>query len=131
MPTELLILAWGALLLLVHIFVAGHFKTRQYGTQWNIGARDEALPPLEPVAGRLVRAQANFAETFPLAIVALAGVALAGRTSETTALGGWIWLGARALYLPAYWAGVKGVRTVIFLVSVVGLLMVLWPLLQP
>jgi uncharacterized MAPEG superfamily protein len=131
MHTEILILAWGAVLLLVHIFVAGHYKTKQYGTQWNIGARDEALPPLEPVAGRLVRAQANYAETFPIAIVALLGVVLAGKTSDMTVLGGWIWLGARAVYLPVYWAGIKGVRTAIFLVSLVGLIMVLWPLLIP
>ncbi len=131
MHTEILILAWGAVLLLVHIFVAGHYKTKQYGTQWNIGARDEALPPLEPIAGRLVRAQANFAETFPIAIVALLGVVLAGRTSDMTVMGGWIWLGARAAYLPAYWAGLKGVRTAIFMVSLVGLILVLWPLLAP
>ena len=131
MHTEILILAWGAVLLLVHVFAAGHFKTRQYGAQWNIGARDEALPPLEPIAGRLVRAQANFAETFPIAIVALLGVVLAGRTNDMTALGGWIWLGARAAYLPVYWAGIKGVRTAIFLVSLVGLILVLWPLLAP
>ncbi len=131
MHTEILILAWGAVLLLVHIFVAAHFKTRQYGTQWNIGARDEALPPLEPTAGRLVRAQANYSETFPIAIVALLGVVLAGRTSDLTAIGGWIWLGARAAYLPIYWVGLKGVRTAIFMVSLVGLIMVLWPLLTP
>jgi uncharacterized MAPEG superfamily protein len=131
MHTELLILAWGAVLLLVHIFAAGHYKTKQYGAQWNIGARDEALPPLEPVAGRLVRAQANYAETFPIAIVALLGVVLAGKTSDMSVLGGWIWLGARVVYLPLYWAGVKGVRTLAFLVSLVGLIMVLWPLLVP
>lgn len=131
MHTEILILAWGAVLLLVHIFVAGHYKTKQYGTQWNIGARDEDLPPLEPVAGRLVRAQANFAETFPIAVIALFGVVLSGRTSDMTALGGWIWLGARVAYLPVYWAGIKGVRTAIFIVSLVGLVMVLWPLLLP
>ena len=131
MHTEILILAWGAVLLLVHIFAAGHYKTKQYGTQWNVGARDEALPPLEPIAGRLVRAQANYAETFPIAIIALLGVVLAGRTSDMTALGGWIWLGARALYLPVYWAGIRGLRTAIFMVSLVGLVMVLWPLLVP
>jgi uncharacterized MAPEG superfamily protein len=131
MHTEILILAWGAVLLLVHIFATGHFKTKQYGTRWNIGARDEALPPLEPVAGRLVRAQANYAETLPIAIVALLGVVLAGRTSDMTALGGWIWLGARAGYLPVYWAGIKGLRTVIFMVSLAGLVMILWPLLVP
>jgi len=129
MPQELHIIALGALLLLIHIFVAGRFKTKQYGINWNTGARDEALPPLNPLAGRLVRAQENFQETFPVAIVALVGIVLAGRTSEITALGGWIWLGARLVYLPLYGFGVPKVRTMVFLVSIAGLLMVLWPLL--
>ncbi len=81
MAVELKIAAFGALLLLVHIFAAVHLKTKQYGREWNVGARDEALPPLNPVAGRLARAQANFLETFPIAIVALLGVVIADRTS--------------------------------------------------
>ena len=131
MHVEVHILAWGAVLLLVHVFAAVHLKTRQYGAAWNMGARDEALPPLNPVAGRLARAQANFLETFPIAIVALLGVVLAGRTSDATALGGWIWLGARTLYLPIYWAGIKGVRTIAFMISLIGLGMAIWPLLVP
>lgn len=129
MPVELMILAWSMILLLVHIFAAAHVKTKQYGTQWNMGARDENLPPMNPLAGRLARAQANFMETLPIAIVALVGVVLAGRTSEWTAMGGWIWLGARIVYLPLYAAGVPVVRTIIFLASLVGILIVLWPLL--
>jgi uncharacterized MAPEG superfamily protein len=129
MPVELRIAALGALLLIVHVFAAVRFKTRQYGTKWNVGARDEALPPLNPVAGRLARAQANFLETFPVAIVALLGVVMAGRTSEWTALGGWIWLVARTIYLPLYGFGVPVVRTVVWSVALVGLGMVLWPLL--
>ena len=129
MAVELKIAAFGALLLLVHIFAAVRLKTRQYGTKWNIGARDEALPPLNPVAGRLARAQANFLETFPIAIIALLGVAIAGRTSAWTAMGGWIWLGARIIYLPLYGFGVFGWRTLAFVISLVGLGMVLSPLL--
>ena len=129
MAVELKIAAFGALLLLVHIFTAVRFKTRQYGTNWNMGARDEAVPPLNPVAGRLARAQANFQETFPIAVVALLGVVIAGRTSEWTALGGWIWLGARIIYLPLYGFGVPVVRTATFVVSLIGLGMVLKPLL--
>ncbi|MBB3981445.1 putative MAPEG superfamily protein [Sphingobium fontiphilum] len=129
MPAEIRILAWGALLLMAHIFAAVHLKTRQYGAKWNMGARDEALPPLNPVAGRLARAQANFQETFPIAIVALLGVVLAGRTSDMTALGGWIWLGARVLYLPLYAIGVPMVRTLAFMASLAGLTLVIWPLL--
>lgn len=129
MAVELRIAALGAILLLVHIFAAVRLKTRQYGTAWNMGARDETVPPLNPVAGRLARAQANFLETFPIAIVALLGVVIAGRTSSWTALGGWIWLGARTIYLPLYGFGVPVVRTLVFTISLVGLGMVLSPLL--
>ncbi|GAA3899126.1 MAPEG family protein [Sphingomonas limnosediminicola] len=129
MPSEIRILALGALLLFVHIFVAIRFKTAQYGRNWNVGARDEALPPPSPVTGRAVRAQGNFAETFPIAIVALAGVVLAGRTSNLTAIGGWIWLAARVVYLPLYVAGVPVVRTLVFTISMIGLAIVLYPLL--
>jgi uncharacterized MAPEG superfamily protein len=129
MAVELKILAFGALLLFIYIFVAVRFKTAQYGRKWNISARDEALPAPNPVTGRLIRAQANFEESFPIAIVALLGVVLANKTSPTTALGGWIWLGARVVYLPLYWAGVPVVRTLCWTISMVGLGMVIWPLL--
>jgi uncharacterized MAPEG superfamily protein len=128
---EIFVLAWGAVLLLANIFLAGHLKTKQYGADWNIGARDEAMPPLEPHAARVKRAQDNLAETFPIAVVALFGVVLAGRTSDTTTIGAWVWLAARVIYLPIYWLGIKGIRTVVFLISLVGLVMVLWPLLVP
>ena len=130
MAVELFVLAWSMVLLLIHIFAAAHVKTKQYGTNWNMGARDETLPPLNAVAGRLARAQANFQETLPIAIVALIGVVVAGRSSEMTTLGAHIWLGARILYLPVYALGIPKIRTLIFLVSLVGLGMVLWPLLR-
>ena len=129
MPIELRILALGALLLFVHIFVAVRFKTAQYGRTWNVGARDQTLAEPNAITGRTMRAQANFQETFPIAIVALLGVVLAGKTSPATALGGWIWLGARIVYLPLYAAGVPVVRTAVFVISIIGLAMVIWPLL--
>ena len=129
MPVEIRILALGAVLLFIYIFTATRFKTEQYGRKWNVGARDEALPPPNPMSGRTMRAQANFLETFPIAIVALLGVVIANRTSQTTAIGGWIWLGARVVYLPLYAAGVPVIRTVVWTIGMIGLGMVLWPLL--
>lgn len=129
MPVELKILALGAVLLFIHIFTATRFKTAQYGRKWNVSARDEALPPPNPISGRTMRAQANFLETFPIAIIALLGVVLANRTSQATAIGGWIWLGARVIYLPLYAAGVPVIRTIVWTIGMVGLGMVLWPLL--
>lgn len=128
MPVELRILALGAVLLFIYIFVAVRFKTAQYGRKWNVGARDEDLPPANALTGRTMRAQSNFLETFPIAVVALMGVVIANRTNSSTALGGWIWLGARIAYLPLYAAGVRILRTIAFMVSMAGLAMVLWPL---
>ena len=130
MTIELAMLAWGCILAIVHIFVAVRFKTRQYGTKWNMGARDEELPPLEPIAGRLARAQANFFETFPIAAAAILIVTFAGLQDRWTAIGAMLWLGARILYLPLYALGVPVVRTLVFLVSIVGILMVLRPALM-
>ncbi|HKP35034.1 MAG TPA: MAPEG family protein [Sphingomicrobium sp.] len=129
MPVELKILALGGLLLFVHIFTATRFKTAQYGRKWNVSARDETLPPANPMTGRLMRAQANFEETFPIAIVALLGVVVAGRTSQWTALGGWIWLGARVVYLPLYATGIPVIRTIVWTIGIAGLAIVWWALL--
>ncbi len=131
MNTELLVLAWGCVLALVHVFAAVRVKTRQYGTKWNMGARDESLPPPEPLVGRLARAQANFFETFPMAAFAILIVTIAGRTDGWTAAGAILWLAMRVLYLPVYALGIPKLRTVIFLLSVVGIALILRPVLLP
>lgn len=129
LTAELAALAWGCVLALVHVFAAVRVKTRQYGTTWNMGARDEALPPPDPIVGRLARAQANFFETFPILIAAVLIVTIADRTSQWTAIGGWLWLGARVVYLPLYAAGVPRVRTPVWGLSIVGIGLILWPAL--
>lgn len=129
MTVELSVLAWGCVLALVHIFAAGHVKTRQYGTKWNVGARDEQLPPPSPATGRFMRAQANFLETFPVMAAAILIVAMAGLSTRWTEIGSVIWLVARAAYLPVYALGIPVLRSLIFLVGFVGLVMTLWPAL--
>lgn len=125
MPQEILILALAAVLLVVHIQAAIRVKTKQYGIAWNMGARDEAMPQPDPVVGRLERARDNFLETLPIAIIALFGVVVAGKTSEVTAIAAWTWLAARALYLPLYWAGVPKVRTLVWGIGTLAILIVL------
>jgi uncharacterized MAPEG superfamily protein len=105
------------------------FKTRQYGTKWNVGARDEELPPPQPIVGRLARAQANFFETFPIFAAAVLIVSVAGLADRWTQIGAWLWLGSRIVYLPLYALGVPVVRTAAFLASVAGIALVLRPAL--
>ena len=125
MPQEILILALAAILLVIHIQVAIRVKTKQYGLDWNMGPRDADMPEPAPVVGRLERARDNFLETLPIAIIALFGVVLAGKASQTTAIAGWIWLAARAIYLPLYWTGIPKVRTLVWGVATLALVVVL------
>lgn len=129
MRIELTVLAWGCILALVHIFAASTLKTQLYGTAWNASARDEPVPPPTPLIARLDRAQANFFETFPLVVAAIALLGITGVETRWTAIGSVTWLVARVVYIPLYAAGIPYVRSAVFMVSLLGLLMMLWPML--
>ena len=129
MTTELTVLAWGCVLALLHVFAAVQVKTRQYGTSWNLGPRDEELPPARPIVGRLARAQANFFETFPVLIAAVLIVSVAGLNDRWSAIGALLWLGGRALYLPLYAFGVRYLRSLAWAVALAGIVLVLRPAL--
>jgi uncharacterized MAPEG superfamily protein len=129
MTTELTVLAWGCVLALLHVFIAVQVKTRQYGTAWNLGPRDEDLPPARPIVGRLARAQANFFETFPVMVAAVLIVSAAGLNDRWTAIGALLWLGGRVLYLPLYAMGVRYLRSLAWAVSLLGIVLILKPAL--
>ena len=89
------------------------------------------MPPLSPVAERLKRAQDNLFETLPIFIAAVLIAHVAGRETSHTALGAQIYLGARVLYVPLYAFGVPTLRSLVWIVSIVGLGMIVAPLLAP
>ena len=129
MALELICLAWAMVVGLVHIIVAGKARTNQLGTQWNMSARDGETPPVNPLVGRLLRAQSNFFETFPLFAVSILIVAVTQAYSSYSYWGAIIYLIARIIYFPLYAIGIPVFRTLIWLISIVGLLLVLVPLL--
>ena len=129
MPTELILLGATIVLAIVYIMAAGQARTRQYGTTWNMGARDADMPPLGPLPGRLLRAQANLFETLPLFIGALLGCVVAHRLGWKTLAGANLYFWARVVYLPLYAAGVPKWRSAAWAVAMLGLLLLLWALL--
>ena len=92
--------------------------------------RDAEMPPPSPLVGRLSRARANYFETFPVVIAALLIIGLLQLSSTLTAVGASLWLGARIIYLPLYASGVAVVRTVMWSVSFLGILLLLGPILM-
>lgn len=125
MSPELIVLAWTLVLALIQVFLPTIGRTIQLGSKWNAGPRDEALPPPTPMTGRLERAQRNLYETLPLFIGAVLAVHVAGRESHLTAIGAHLYLFARIVYVPLYAFGIPVVRSLAWLVSLAGLIMIL------
>jgi uncharacterized MAPEG superfamily protein len=129
--TELQVLFCVIALGLVQLLLATLASVAGRGLPWGINARDEGWPPLKSKWGaRLERAYRNFLETFPFFAAAVLLVHALGRESHDTMLGAQIYLWARVLYVPAYVIAIPFVRTLIWGVSIVGLLMVwrgAWP----
>jgi uncharacterized MAPEG superfamily protein len=125
MTTELLMLALSVVLGFVHITVSSIATTSQYGSKWNLSARDDPMPPLGRVAGRLQRALHNFLETFPLFAVVVLIADATNRHGWMALWGSQIYFYARVLYLPLYAAGIPVIRTLVWSVSALGVVMVL------
>lgn len=121
---ELLLLACAAIVGLVQLLWAAAAARGQQGLKWGAGPRDEPRP-LSGVAGRLDRAFRNYLETFPIFAAAVIGAYLAGKLGTLTLWGSALYVAARALYVPLYAAGVPTIRSLVWGVSLAGLVMVL------
>ena len=124
--TETTMLLWSVVLGLVQIALAAMASSKDAGLPYNLSSRDEPPPnPLGKAAGRLVRAAANFRETFGLFAVSVILVVLLHRQSNMSAMGAQIYFWARLVYVPVYALGIQVVRTIVWTISVVGLVMVM------
>ncbi len=123
LPTELLVLAWSTVLLVVAILLQGQLATRELGTKWNAGARDGDAHPEGVYAGRAQRALDNLKETYPAFLALALALAVTGRTGGLGATGAILWLVARIVYHPLYLFGVPYLRSLVWLGSMVGLLL--------
>ena len=125
MTTELRLLAWTLVLALIQIVIAAAAKRQQDTLEWAGGARDADPPRYTGLAGRLSRAQSNLFETLPLFAAAVLVAHVAGRNGTLTFWGAQLYFWARLVYVPLYASGVPMIRSVVWGVSVVGLVLLL------
>ena len=125
MTTELTYLALTLILALVQVFLPAGARTVEFGSKWNAGPRDQTPVSTRPVTGRLERAQANLYETLPLFIGAVLIAHVIGAASALTLWGTALYFWARVVYVPLYAFGVPYVRSLAWVVSLAGLVMVL------
>ena len=123
MKPELTLLAWAAVLALVQAVVAVQGAMMQVGLPMLAGNR-EGMPEIRGWGGRAARAHRNMLENLVLfAVLVLVAVA-AGKTNAMTLLGAQIFFWARVVYAPVYIVGIPWLRTGVWAVSAVGLVMI-------
>jgi len=125
MSFELAMLAASCVLCLVQIIVSSHAASLQRGYRWTASSRDAEVPPLTGVAGRLERALRNFLETFPVFVAAVFLVRVLGRESALSEWGTGLYFSARLAYLLLYAAGVPLLRSLVWNVAFVGIVLLL------
>lgn len=120
------------ILLVLALYVAQIFlqETSRFGFDLKgiVGSRD-VQPEPSVIAGRLERAKDNLREALPI-FIALALLALTrGANQEAEARGALVFLIARVVYVPAYVSGIPWLRSLVWLVSMLGLLMMALPMI--
>lgn len=111
MATEILVLAASVVLLFAHITVQAMARGR---------LRLDAA-----TTDRLERALRNFLETYPAFIGLALALEVTGQAGGVGAIGAVVWLVARIAYLPLYAYGMQPMRSTVWTVSVIGLVLML------
>lgn len=123
MSTDLILLVWATALTLVQAVIAVIGAMQQVGLPALAGNRED-LPAITGWAGRAQRAHRNMLESMVLFTALVLVAQVAGRADAATALGAQLFFWARLVYVPVYLAGLPWVRTVVWAVSVVGLVVI-------
>jgi uncharacterized MAPEG superfamily protein len=124
-PMELKLLMAAVIIgLLQIVWAAAAGSGGERNLPWLLGPRDEPKP-VGVVAARLDRALANFLQTFPLFAAALLACDFAGKFGTLTYWGAILYVVGRLLFVPIYAAGLPLVRTLVWTVSMVGIVMVI------
>jgi len=119
---ELVCLELAVVLWFAHVVAQAVFAGPALGVDYLSSARDAKPAPKGVYYPRASRALGNYVENFaPFAATALALFF----THHPSGWGAPIWIVARIVYLPLYLGGVPKLRTLAWVASIVGLLMML------
>lgn len=125
MSLELKLLVCTVALAFVQMLVSVVGSMLQVGLP-ALAGNHEGWPEITGWAGRAVRAHRNMLESLVLfAALVLVGQA-AGKLNAVTALGAQLFIWARLGYAVVYLIGVPWLRTGVWFVSVIGLVMIFW-----
>ena len=123
MKPEMMLLLWAVALAFAQALVAVQGAFMQVGLPMLAGNR-ENVPAITGWAGRAARAHRNMLENLALFIPLVVIAVVAGKTNAMTLLGAQIFVWARLAYAVVYVAGIPWLRTGVWFVSVIGMVLV-------
>lgn len=128
MKPEMMLLAWAAALTLVQMLIAATGSAAKVGVMPLFGNR-EGITVDTGWPGRAHRAHRNMLENLVLFAVLVLVAVISNKTNATTLLGAQLFLWGRVAYAVLYLAGIPYLRTLSWLVSIVGLVLIFLQLL--
>lgn len=123
MTIELKLLVWSVALAFAQMLLAVVGATQQVGIEELAGNR-EFTPKLMGWAERARKGHLNMLENLALFAPLVLVAHMTGRTNATTALGAEIFFLARLIYVFVFAFGVPYLRTLVWTVSVIGLILI-------
>lgn len=123
MKPELTLLVWSVALAFGQVLVAATGATLQVGLPALAGNR-EGLPAFTGWVGRAQRAHHNMLESLVLFAILVLTALVSQKTNAMTLLGAQLFFWARLAYAVVYVAGIPWLRTGVWAVSVVGMVLI-------
>ena len=128
MKPELVWLLWAVTLTFVQMLIAVAGATLQVGLP-ALAANREGLAPCTGWAGRAARAHHNMLESLVLFAALVLIAVFTNKTNSATLLGAQLFFWARLVYALVYIAGIPWLRTLVWLASMIGLILIFVQLL--
>jgi uncharacterized MAPEG superfamily protein len=123
MTPMLTLLVWSVVLTFVQMLVAVNGAAMQVGLPKLTGNRDD-VPSFTGWVGRAHRAHRNMLENIVLFAALVLVAHVAGKANATALLGAQLFFWARVAYALIYVAGIPWLRTISWVVSAVGMVLI-------
>jgi len=123
MTPDLSWLVWTLVLTFVQVVIAAAGANAEVGLPTLAGNRED-LPPITGWAGRAQRAHRNMLENLPLFIALVLVAHIANRANGTSILGEQLFFWARLVCAIVYVIGIPWVRTLLWGISVIGMILI-------
>ena len=123
--SELACLQLSVVLWLAHVLVQATVGNVELPFGYLFTSRDKPAAVSGLLFGRATRALANYVENLTPFVAVVLALIVTQRTGGSGAIGTTIWILARIVYIPVYLFGIMYARTVVWAISIIGLVMML------